>query len=47
MQDVLRQHERVQGVALVDRILVVRFELVERDNLKRDFQSETSNILAF
>lgn len=34
VQDVLGQDEGVERVALVDRVLVVRLQLVERDDLK-------------
>ena len=34
VQDVLGQHQRVQAVALVDRVLVVGLQLVERNDLK-------------
>jgi hypothetical protein len=34
VQDVLGQHQRVQAVALVDRVLVVGLQFVESDNLK-------------
>ena len=34
VQDVLGEHQRVERVALVDRVLVVRLQLVERDDLK-------------
>ncbi len=34
VQDVLREHQRVQAVALVDGVLVVRLQLVEGDDLK-------------
>jgi len=34
VQDVLGQHKRVQAVALVDRVLVVGLQLVERNDLK-------------
>ena len=43
VQDVLGQDERVQAVALVDRVLVVRLQLVERDDLGD--KSVTSAIL--
>ena len=33
VQDVLWEDERVEAVALVDRVLVVRLQLVERDDL--------------
>jgi flagellar biogenesis protein FliO len=33
VQDVLGQHQRVQAVALVDRVLVVGLQLVERNDL--------------
>ena len=33
MQDVLWEDERVEAVALVYRVLVVRLQLVERDDL--------------
>ena len=33
VQDVLREDERVEAVALVYRVLVVRLQLVERDDL--------------
>ena len=35
VQDVLWEDERVEAVALVDRVLVVRLQLVERDDLRR------------
>jgi hypothetical protein len=34
VQDVLGQHQRVQAVALVDWVLVVGLQLVERNDLK-------------
>ena len=34
VEDVLGQHERVEAVALVDRVLVVRLQLVECDDLR-------------
>ena len=34
VQEVLRQHERVEAVALVDRVLVVRLQLVEGNDLE-------------
>ena len=34
VEDVLGQHQGVQAVALVDRVLVVRLQLVERDDLE-------------
>ena len=37
VEDVLRQHQRVQTGALVYRVLVVRLQLVKRDYLKEDF----------
>ena len=33
VEDVLGEDERVEAVALVDRVLVVRLELVEGDDL--------------
>ena len=34
MEDVLGEDERVEAVALVDRVLVVRLELVEGNDLR-------------
>ncbi len=36
VQHVLGQHQRVQAVALVDRVLVVGLELVKRDDLREE-----------
>ena len=38
VEDVLGQHERVEAVALVDRVLVVRLQLVECDDLRKGKQ---------
>ena len=35
MEDVLRQHQRVQTGALVYRILVVSFQLIKSNDLQR------------
>ena len=35
VQDVLGQDQRVQRVALIDRVLVIRLQLIKRDDLKR------------
>ena len=35
VKDVLGEDERVEAVALVDRVLVVRLQLVEGDDLRR------------
>lgn len=34
VQDVFRQHQRIQRATLIDRVLVIRLELVERDDLQ-------------
>ena len=37
MEKVFRKDQRIQGVALVNRIFVVRLKLVESDDLKLKF----------
>lgn len=34
MQRILRQHQRIQRVALIDRIFVIRLQLVERNHVE-------------
>ena len=36
MEDILRQHQGVQTVALINRVLVVSFQLIESNNLKHE-----------
>ena len=36
MEDILRQHQWVQTVALINGVFVIRFKLVESNNLKHE-----------
>ena len=40
VKDVLGQHQRVQAVALIDRVLVVGLQLIERNDVKNGEKDE-------
>jgi len=42
VQHILRQHQRVQTVALINGILVVRLQFIKRDNMKNGEENEES-----
>ena len=42
VENIFRQHERVEAVALVDGVLVVGLQLVESDDLKATSKAEIS-----